>query len=41
MKNTDDCDMEEFGRLFVECIEDTISILGDCGHARTNRKGIG
>ena len=25
----DECDMDEFGRLFVECIKETIAILRD------------
>ena len=29
MRELDECDMEGFGRLFVTCIEETISILGD------------
>ena len=29
MSKPDECDMEKFGRLSVECIEESISILGD------------
>ena len=29
MRTLDECDMEEFGRLFVECSKETIAILGD------------
>ena len=29
MSKLDDCEMEKFGRLFVECMEEMISILGE------------
>ena len=29
MGKLDECDMEAFGRLFVECSEEPIAILGD------------
>ena len=41
MRQLDECDLQEFGRL--ESYEKTIAIRGhlDGGHRRRNRKGIG
>ena len=38
MKNFDECDMEELGRLSVECIEEMISIFGDILFRQTDKQ---
>ena len=38
MRNFDECDMEEFGRLSVEYMEEIISILGDTFFGQTDKR---
>ena len=37
-RNLDECGMEEFGRLFVECIDEIISKLGDRWWPQTEKQ---